>query len=264
MKNDIVERHMHDNRVKNEIVCNWDTCAETYDSYVSHGVQTDVEKKFWVDAFLKVIPQEMKDLTVLDAGCGTGAIGLIFAEMGCSVTGIDLSEKMMETGRKKARKRGLTMNFISGDAEYPPFLSNEFDIVISRHLLWTLPHPIEALRSWKRILKSGGKSLVIAGVWDDGTLKTHILKSMSATLGKIFDPAHVEKLAYSSELQQQLPHIGGISEENARSLFEQAGFQNITIDDLLHIRENQKKRSLWYQKMNPQGTYYLISGTKRE
>ena len=264
MKNDILDRQMHDNRIKNEIACRWDTYAETYDSFVSHGVQTEEEKKLWVDAFLKAIDQDMKNLTVLDVGCGTGAIGLIFAEMGCSVTGIDLSEKMMETGRQKAGERGLAMKFISGDAEYPPFPGNEFDIVLSRHLLWTLPHPIEALRSWRRILKPGGKSLVIAGVWDDGTLKTRILKSMSTTLGMIFDPVHVEKLTYSSELRQHLPHLGGISEEDARYLFEQAGFQNIRVYDLRNIRENQKKRSLWFEELTPLGTYYLISGTKRE
>lgn len=255
---------MHDVRIKEEIACSWNTYAETYDSFVSHGIQTEEEKNLWIDAFLKVIPQRTEKLMVLDAGCGTGAIGLIFAEMGHITSGLDLSEKMMEVGRRNAANRGLTMNFVFGDAEKPPFPGNEFDIVISRHLLWTLPDPAKALLSWKRILKPGGKVMVIAGVWSDVKLKTRFLKTLSETLGNLLDPSHAEVLTYSSELQEQLPHIGGISEEKARTSFLNAGFEEIRVDNLIHIRENQKKRLPWYQKINPHGTYYLISRTKCE
>lgn len=262
MKNEDTEHIMHDSHIKKEITFRWDNYADNYDSFISHGILTEEERKLWVTAFLHVLPPNTENLNILDVGCGTGAIGFIFAEMGHTVTCLDLSERMMDIGRQKAADRGINVRFVSGDAENPPFSDNEFDIVISRHLLWTLPHPADSLLSWKRIVKPGGKVLAIAGVWDDGTKKSQVIKSISGCLGKIIDSSKSESLTYSSELQRQLPHIGGISEENARSYFVSAGFNEIRIYNLIHIRENQKKRLPWYQRMNPLGTYYLISGTK--
>ncbi|MDD1723781.1 MAG: class I SAM-dependent methyltransferase, partial [Methanospirillum sp.] len=185
---------MHDTRIKGEISGVWDTYADTYDSFVSHGIQTEEEKKLWINVFLKNLPRDKEILTVLDVGCGTGAIGLILAEMGHNVTGLDLSEKMMEEGRQKAVIRRCTMRFLPGDVEDPPFPDNEFDVVISRHLLWTLPHPVKALTAWKRIIRPGGRVMVIAGIWNDGTLKTRILKRSSELPGRIFDPTGCESL----------------------------------------------------------------------
>ena len=206
---------MDDHQVKKEIATRWDTYAESYDSFVSHGIQTEEEKGLWVTAFSHVLPLQPSHLKILDVGCGTGAIGFIFAEMGHTVTGLDLSEQMMEIGRQKATDRGIEIRFVSGDAEHPPFPDNEFDIVVSRHLLWTLPHPDGSLLSWKRILKTGGKVLVIGGVWNDGTKKSHVMGFISSTLGNIIHPSGTERLTYSSELQSHLPHIGGISETEA-------------------------------------------------
>lgn len=253
---------MDDTLIKSEITTRWDNNAKTYDSFISHGVKTGDEKNLWMQAFLTVIPRTEKPLQVLDVGCGTGAMGLIFAEMGHQVTGIDLSENMMEQGRRKASERGLTMEFLSGDAENPPFPEDHFDVVVNRHLLWTLPHPKEALSAWKRVIKPGGQVLVIDGVWDDGTWITGFRRIVSQVAGEIFDPKSNEKIDYSVQVQNELPHIGGVGENLAKGYFLEAGFDGIKIENLIHIRNNQHKRLPWYQKIRSTGTYYLISGTK--
>ena len=56
-------------------------------------------------------------LNVLDVGCGTGEISFVLMEMGHSVTGIDLSESMLEIAREKSRRLGKNARFMSGDAE---------------------------------------------------------------------------------------------------------------------------------------------------
>lgn len=255
---------MDDLQIKTEISNRWNNSAETYDTFVSHGIQTDEEKQLWMNAFSKTLPSIEKSLRVLDVGCGTGAMGLIFAEMGHEVTGIDLSENMMDLGRLKASERNLSMNFLSGDAENPPFPENYFDVVINRHLLWTLPHPKKALSAWREVIRPGGRVIVIDGVWNDGSFGSNLRRNISQKLGQIFDPEKTEILDYSLQLQSTLPHLSGVSEEKAKTYFTEAGLDNLFVENLIHIRINQHLRVPWYQKFKPMGTYYLISGTKRE
>lgn len=191
-------------------------------------------------------------------------MGLIFAEMGHCVTGIDLSERMLEQGRRKAAERNLSMTFLSGDAEDPPFPEDHFDLVVNRHLLWTLPHPERALRSWRRIIRPGGRVIVISGLWNDGCFASRLRSTISHYLGRILDPDQTERLEYSADLQTTLPYLGGVAEERAKILFARAGFEAIFSEDLSHIRRDQRSRLAWHQKIKPLGTYYLISGTKGE
>jgi SAM-dependent methyltransferase len=48
------------------------------------------------------------------------------------------------------------VNAICGDAENPDFDDETFDVIITRNLTWTLPHPIDAYKQWFRVLKNGG------------------------------------------------------------------------------------------------------------
>ncbi len=68
--------------------------------------------------------------TILDLGCGTGGHSLILAERGFNVMGIDLSQEMLEIGRKKANERELNIEFIQGDIRNME-LDQKFDAVIS-------------------------------------------------------------------------------------------------------------------------------------
>jgi SAM-dependent methyltransferase len=52
---------------------------------------------------------------VLDVGCGSGEHALLAATIGLEVTGIDISQVVIERARAKARQRGLSAEFITGD-----------------------------------------------------------------------------------------------------------------------------------------------------
>ena len=53
-----------------------------------------------------------------------------------------------------------------GDASNPPAeAGTSFDVILSRHLLWTLPDPQEALRRWIGLLRPGGRLVLIEGRW---------------------------------------------------------------------------------------------------
>lgn len=83
--------------------------------------------------FLKAIFSKYSSKSVrsiLDLGCGTGGHSLILAERGYRVTGIDISSKMLEISRKKAKERKLNIEFIPGDIRKIE-LNQKFDAVIS-------------------------------------------------------------------------------------------------------------------------------------
>lgn len=95
-------------------------------------------------------------LRVLDVGCGCGFFAMILAAQGQQVTGIDLSAEMVARGRVLSRKYRVPVQLLQMDAERPHFAPESFDVVVSRNLTWTLPHPAQAYERWLRLLKPGG------------------------------------------------------------------------------------------------------------
>lgn len=252
---------MEDAALKNEIRNYWDEGARNYDLRVSHGMKTEGEKELWKEAFSLRLPEGPLD--ILDVGCGTGAMGLVLSEMGHHVKGIDLSEKMMNVGRKKAKEHGLSMTFEIGDAEQIPFEDNTFDVVVNRHLLWTLPHPEKALLDWKRVIKPGGFVIAVEGRWDNGKGSVKIKRQVTRTLEKLFAPQlRKTKYNYIDSVEEALPNRGGITEEKAKIYFSNAGLSNIYVHDLSRIVEYQKKELAWYQKISAPTNRYMIFGMK--
>lgn len=68
-------------------------------------------------------------LKIIDVGCGTGRHSIELTKRGYSVTGIDLSEAMLERACEKAAKENLSIPFLQHDARDLPF-SREFDVAI--------------------------------------------------------------------------------------------------------------------------------------
>ncbi len=71
-----------------------------------------------------------KSKTILDVGCGTGRYVLELARREYKVVGVDLSESLLEQGRKKARAENLDVTFIAGDARALDFKA-QFDVALS-------------------------------------------------------------------------------------------------------------------------------------
>ncbi|AHM57849.1 UbiE/COQ5 methyltransferase (plasmid) [Peptoclostridium acidaminophilum DSM 3953] len=104
--------------------------------------------------------QMKKGMKILDVGCGTGNFSIRLAEMGCRVTGIDVSEKMLEIARIKAAEKNLDIDFINMDAHKLEFADNEFDAVISMATFEFIDAPQKALDEFFRVVKVGGQVLV--------------------------------------------------------------------------------------------------------
>jgi SAM-dependent methyltransferase len=102
-------------------------------------------------AIMSLLPA-LKGLNVLDAGCGTGWFTEHFANQGASITGLDISEAMVE--RTKARVPRATV-FQANLAE-PLKLEQHFDLVLSSLTLHYLESWVVTFSEFNRILKQNG------------------------------------------------------------------------------------------------------------
>ncbi|WP_456329175.1 class I SAM-dependent methyltransferase [Archaeoglobus sp.] len=153
--------------IKQEISSYWDKRGKDYGKSPGHSSLPEV----WKDVLSNVFERKMR---ILDVGTGTGFLALLLAELGHEVVRIDLSNGMLEVARERARKAGMNIEFKIGDAENLPFGNDSFDAVICRHLLWTLPNPQKAVKEWSRVVRNGGRVVVIEGKWCDKSLSSKI------------------------------------------------------------------------------------------
>jgi ubiquinone/menaquinone biosynthesis C-methylase UbiE len=251
---------IQENRIKQSIARIWDISSETYDSHEGHGIQSETEREAWKRYFGSLLPPGR--LKVLDVGCGTGEIGLLFAEMGHHVTGLDLSDKMLARAREKASKKLFEASFRKGDAEVPPFDTGTFDVVVNRHLLWTLPHPDAAVRNWKKVLRKGGMLIVVDGLWNDGSLETKARRLVSDVCTLLVERRNPRKGYYSREINCELPNPYGAPPERTLEYFKVAGFRNIKNLDLKEIIEIQKETMSFRKRIAFNYEYHLIYGEK--
>lgn len=132
--------------------------AVEYDSWYQTklGAFVDqVETKAVFDLF-----QPQPGEKILDLGCGTGNFSIKLAQKGCQVTGIDISETMLERAAEKANKLDLDINFIKTDALNLEFEANHFDSVFSMAALEFIEDLKKAVQEMKRVVKPGGKILL--------------------------------------------------------------------------------------------------------
>ena len=99
---------------------------------------------------------------VLDVGCGLGNDTARFAKGGAKVTGIDIAPRAIELARANFAQRGLQGRFELMDGEAMTFAEASFDFVYCHTVLHFTPHPERMIQEIHRVLKPGGKALLMA------------------------------------------------------------------------------------------------------
>jgi ubiquinone/menaquinone biosynthesis C-methylase UbiE len=145
--------------VRETIHRHWSGRAATYDNDTDHGLHSAAQRQAWLALIRRWAGPEPLD--ALDVGCATGFLALHLAELGHRVTAVDAAEAMLTVARAKASQAGLAIDFRLADAAELPFAPASFDLVIERHVLWTLPDPPAALAAWARVLRPGGRLVLI-------------------------------------------------------------------------------------------------------
>ena len=93
----------------------------------------------------------------MDLGTGAGFFAFLMQELGCTVTGIDYSQAMVDNAKKVMEKLGREgIVFRQMDAQKLEFKAESFDFIFSRNVTWTLPDPKQAYSEMYRVLAPGG------------------------------------------------------------------------------------------------------------
>jgi SAM-dependent methyltransferase len=102
-----------------------------------------------------------RGLNVLEIGCGLGTDGAQFAEAGADYTGVDLTEAAVDLARKRFELFSLPGEFQTADAENLDFADESFDLVYSHGVLHHTPETGKAIREIHRVLRPGGRAVVM-------------------------------------------------------------------------------------------------------
>jgi ubiquinone/menaquinone biosynthesis C-methylase UbiE len=184
----------------------WNRRASTFDDAGHHGIHSPEQRDAWL---ARLRPWAGADpIDVLDVGCGTGFLSLLLAALGHRVVGIDIAEEMLARAREKAAGAGQEVTLRLADAARPPFSDESFDLVVERHLIWTVPEPMAALRRWTRILRPAGRLVLVEGHW-------------AGAAEPDYEP-----------IRDRLPLYGGRPAAELRSLVVEAGYGEVAVEAL--------------------------------
>jgi ubiquinone/menaquinone biosynthesis C-methylase UbiE len=100
--------------------------------------------------------------SVLEVAPGPGYFAIELAKLGnYRITGLDVSQTFVEIARANAVKAGVQVDFQRGNASSMPFADDSFDFLLCRAAFKNFTEPLRALEEMHRVLKPGGKALII-------------------------------------------------------------------------------------------------------
>ncbi|GAB2968158.1 bifunctional demethylmenaquinone methyltransferase/2-methoxy-6-polyprenyl-1,4-benzoquinol methylase UbiE [Hymenobacter coalescens] len=107
----------------------------------------------------------LRPARILDIATGTGDFAFETLKLGeeVNVTGVDISEGMLDVGRRKVRERGLghRVELQLGDSENLPFEDNSFDAVTASFGVRNFENLRQGLTEMHRVLRPGGKVVIL-------------------------------------------------------------------------------------------------------
>jgi cyclopropane fatty-acyl-phospholipid synthase-like methyltransferase len=190
--------------------------------------------QYEVDFILRELEVKRNE-NILDVGCGTGRHSIELVKRGYNVTGIDLSEDMLNIGRTIARDLELTINFVRGDASTTR-LNDRFDHAISicegAFSLFEVgvspfSYHMDILKNIHAMLKENGRFLLTAL---NGLRFVREHNDEDVKSGH-FDPytiSHVEELSLENGQRIQVKEKGFLPFE-LKDMLKMAGFEVLNI-----------------------------------
>ena len=140
----------------------FDNIAPTYDT-LNHRLSWDIDRRWRRKAIRELVPYAPQ--TVLDIATGTGDFAILSAQMLLprQLVGADISEGMMEIGRKKVKELGLdgVITFAKEDCEQLSFADDTFDAVTAAFGIRNFAHLDKGLREMCRVLRPGGHLSIV-------------------------------------------------------------------------------------------------------
>lgn len=173
-----------------------------------------------------------RGLSVLDVGCGQGIDLCEYGLAGAKVTGVDLTPRHVELACRNLEALGLDGTVIEGDAENLPFPDESFDRVSSNGVLHHTPDVALALREIHRVLRPGGRAIIVVYNRDSGHYWVEQVLRFGALHGHLLQE-HTMSNVLSRNVEDSSigarPLVRVYSRGSFRRLLGDAGFGNVTV-----------------------------------
>ena len=237
--------------LRDEIRDYWSDRAATFDDDPGHRIGADMAA--WQDLFRRHLG-DAQGRALLDLASGTGEIARLCHSLGFAVTGLDWSEPMLD----RARAKLPDVTFIQADAERITLPSASMDVIVTRHLVWTLVEPTSAFAEWFRVRRPGGTLLVVDGDFVSRSLLGRIVQIMSPR------SPQTESAARHKDILSRVHFSAGARADHVAGLLHAAGFDRIDIDtNLAPIHRAQSAQLGWRKSLLRRSEHrYAISATK--
>ncbi len=162
-------------------------------------------------------------MQILDAGCGIGGSSRLLAEeFGCRVTGIDLVDEFVSCARFLTKSTGLAdrVQFETGGIEDLVYPKDCFDAVLCQHTLMNIEDKAKVFAEFRRVLKPSGLLVL-----------HEVVQEKEAPLALPVPWAQSEEISFL------------VSSEQVKTLLEQEGFENLT------LQAGPEKAESWWRRV---------------
>ena len=140
----------------------FDSIAWRYD-FLNHFLSFGIDR-LWRRKAIKIISGSALNPKILDVATGTGDLAIAAMKLNPEkITGIDISQNMLEIGREKISKKGYSgkIELISGDSENIIFPDNSFNVAMVAFGVRNFSDPLKGLTEIRRVLLQGGLIMVL-------------------------------------------------------------------------------------------------------
>lgn len=171
-----------------------------------------------------VANQVSEGATILELAPGPGYLSIELAKMGnYHIVGLDISPTFVEIAQAKAREAGVVIDFRQGNASHMPLAGDLFDFIVCSAAFKNFSEPVLAMDEMYRVLKPGGKALII-DLRPDASIQeidTHVREDMALT-GINFQ---LTKWTFQSMLLKR-----AYTKDKIKQFASQSKFKTCTID----------------------------------
>ena len=140
----------------------FDSIAWRYD-FLNHFLSFGIDR-IWRRRAIRIISRQYKNPEILDVATGTGDLAIAAMKINpLKITGIDISQNMLEIGREKIGKKGLSgkIELMQGDSENIPFGNDLFDVAMVAFGVRNFADPLKGLKEMRRVIRNEGMIVVL-------------------------------------------------------------------------------------------------------
>ncbi len=126
-----------------------------------------------------------------------------------------------------------------------------------------MPNPGRAVDEWRRVVKSGGKILLIDGSWYDSTVSMRLRRLFGSIIAFVTEKKNpFTFMGYYARIKDQLPFFNGSTPGDVVNLFAGAGLKNVSVNNLEKLREFENKNTSLSYKVANNPALFMALGEK--